>query len=206
MTNVFNIDAQPEFCLASAVELYHSGNIFIYPTDTIYGIGGNPFDKNVVRRISDIKGREEEKKFIWLLSDFEKLFNYVEIENEKLLSFLQKIWPGPVSVVLNLNTRSSAVTNLKTVAIRIPDNEFCKKLLTEIGGPLISTSVNISGRESLNNIKSIVKEFSNLVDAVFYSDEAVSRTSSTIIDLTADKPKLIREGSIKFVDLLNYFD
>ena len=74
---IINIDENPESALNLAAELFHSGKIFIYPTDTIYGIGGNPFDENVVKRISDIKGRNEKKQFIWLLSDFENLMNYV---------------------------------------------------------------------------------------------------------------------------------
>jgi L-threonylcarbamoyladenylate synthase len=204
--NVFDIDTTPEVCLTSAVELYHAGKIFIYPTDTIYGIGGNPFDKNVVGRISDIKGRDEEKKFLWLLSDFEKLFNYVAIEDEKYISFLRKIWPGPVSVILNLNNRIAENIRMDTVAIRIPDNQFCNKLLTEIGQPLISTSVNISGQKPLENVDMIVEKFSSLVDAVFYNQEQTLRTYSTIIDLTANEPKLIREGSIKLVELLKHFD
>jgi L-threonylcarbamoyladenylate synthase len=204
--NVFDIYAKPEDCLSSAIELYQSGNIFVYPTDTIYGIGGNPFDKYVVQRISDIKGRDEGKKFIWLLSDFEKLFDYIDIESEKHIFFLQEIWPGPVSVILNLNKRIVEKIGLDTVAIRIPDNKFCNKLLTEIRQPLISTSVNISGQKPLYSVDMIIEKFSSLVDAVFYDQEQVQRTYSTIIDLTANEPKLIREGSIKFIELLKHFN
>jgi len=203
---VFDIDTQLEVCLTLAVMLYHSGKIFIYPADTIYGIGGNPFDKNVVQRISDIKGRDEGKQFIWLLPDFEKLFNYVDIENEKHISFLQKIWPGPVSVILKLNKRIGENINKETVAIRIPDNEFCKKLLAEIRQPLISTSVNLGGKSPMDNNDIIIEKFSSLVDAIFYKAEQTHKTFSTIIDLTTDQPKLIREGTIKFVELLKYFN
>ncbi|MCU0331776.1 MAG: Sua5/YciO/YrdC/YwlC family protein [Ignavibacteriaceae bacterium] len=62
---IINIEESLESALSLAAELYHSGKIFIYPTDTIYGIGGNPFDEEVVKRIAEIKGRDEKKQFIW---------------------------------------------------------------------------------------------------------------------------------------------
>ncbi len=201
-----DLEKEPEAGLALAVELFHSGKIFIYPTDTIYGIGGNPFNKNVARRISEIKGREESKQFIWLLSEFETLFNYIEIKYEQHINFLQKIWPGPVSVIFKLNKKSIDITGLNTIAVRIPDDEFCKKLLMKIKKPLVSTSVNTSGSEPLVDIKQIIENFSKRVDAVFYHNQTSPKIVSTIIDLTNSEPKLVREGSINYLELLQYFN
>jgi len=198
---LINIDENQDSALMIAAELFHSGKIFIYPTDTIFGLGGNPFDEDVVKRIAEIKGRDEKKQFIWLLSDIEKVMNYAEVF-ESHLEFLLKVWPAPVTVVLNLNARTKEITNQETAAIRIPDNEFCLKLLREISRPLISTSVNRSGEKPVNNIEQIIKEFLQNVDAVFYNPKPTSKRSSTIIDLTTKKPKLIREGAIEFVELL----
>ena len=204
--NLINIDEHPESSLILAVSLYQSGKIFIYPTDTSYGLGGNPFDENVVTRIAAIKGRNEKKQFVWLVSDFENLLNYVDVTFENHLDFLQKIWPGPVSVVLNLNDRTKKITDYSTIAVRIPDNNFCQKLLAEISQPLISTSVNRSGEEPANEIKLIAKNFSKEVDTIIYNSDLVKHSSSTIIDLTTENPKLIREGSVKFVELLKNFN
>jgi len=202
---IINIDENPDSAIIIAAELFHAGKIFIYPTDTIYGIGGNPFDENVVGRISDIKGRNEKKQFIWLLSDFENLMNYVEITSEIHLDFLQKIWPAPVTVILKLNERIKEVTNQDSIAVRIPQNDFCLKLLKEISRPLISTSVNRGGQDPLNQIDQIVNNFLQDVDAIFFNSETIEKKSSTIMDLTSKQPKLIREGSIKFVELLKNF-
>jgi L-threonylcarbamoyladenylate synthase len=202
---VVNIEESLESALILAAELYHSGKIFIYPTDTIYGIGGNPFDVNVVKRISDIKGRDEKKQFIWLISDFENLMNYVEVIFENHLDFLQKIWPAPVTVILKLNERTKNIINQETIAVRIPQNDFCLKLLKEISRPLISTSVNRSGENPINQIDKIIQNFSSDVDAILIHPESSEKKSSTIIDLTSKQPKLIREGPIKFVELLKNF-
>jgi L-threonylcarbamoyladenylate synthase len=202
---IINIDENPESALNLAIELFHSGKIFIYPTDTIFGIGGNPFDENVVKRISDIKGRNEKKQFIWLLSDFENLMNYVDVIYDIHLDFLQKIWPAPVTVILKLNARTKEIINQDTIAVRIPQNDFCLNLLKEISRPLISTSVNRSGEDPLKHIDQIVNDFSRDVDAIVYYSGTIENKSSTIIDLTSKQPKLIREGSIKFVELLQNF-
>ena len=200
-----NIEENPDLALMLAVELFHSGKVFIYPTDTIYGLGGNPLDDLVVKRINEIKGRDEKKHFIWLLSDIEKVLNYAEIVNENHLEFLQKIWPAPVTVILNLNERTKKVAKQETAAIRIPQNDFCLKLLKEISRPLISTSVNRSGNDPINQIEKIINDFSQDVETIFFSSQAQGNVYSTIIDLTSEQPKLIREGSIKFVELLQNF-
>ena len=197
-----NIDDDLDSAVALAAELFRSGKVFIYPTDTIYGIGGTPFDEKVVNRIIDLKRREESKKFIWLLPDLEKVLNYVEIIYEDHLEFLNRIWPAPVTVIVNLNNRTAEIIQQKTVAVRVPQNDFCLKLLNEISRPLISTSVNISRNIPLANIDTIIQNFSKAVDAIFFNRATFRNISSTIIDLTSKKPKLVREGSIKFVELL----
>ena len=200
--NLINIDEHPESSLVLAAGLYQSGKIFIYPTDTIYGIGGNPFDENSVKRIAAIKGRNEKKQFVWLISDFENLMNYIEVISDNQLDFLQSIWPGPVSVILYLNDRTKKMIEFDTIAVRIPNNNFCQELLMEIKQPLISTSVNRSGEEPMNEIQQIAQNFSKEVDAIIYNSQPFETSSSTIIDLTTEKPILIREGSVKFVELL----
>jgi L-threonylcarbamoyladenylate synthase len=131
--------------------------------------------------------------------------NYTDIIYETHLDFLQKIWPAPVTVILNLNERTKNKINQDTIAVRIPQNDFCLKLLKEISRPLISTSVNRSGEIPLNQLDQIVNDYLQEVDAIFFNAETMAHKSSTIIDLTSKQPKLIREGSIKFVELLNYF-
>jgi L-threonylcarbamoyladenylate synthase len=131
--------------------------------------------------------------------------NYVEVVSADHFEFLENLWPARVTVILKLNDRTKEITNQETAAIRIPDEKFCLKLLTEISRPLISTSVNKSGGEPFNNYDKIVKNFIHEVDAIFYYSNQTETLSSTIVDLTSEKPILIREGSIKFVELLRKF-
>ncbi|RKZ00569.1 MAG: hypothetical protein DRQ13_00085, partial [Ignavibacteriae bacterium] len=114
-----NINDDPAEAVKLATELYSQGEVFIYPTDTIYGVGANPFIKTAIDKINKLKSRTEKKQFILLINDVETLLNYVELENTLHLDFLNKIWPAPVSVILKLNSKTSRKLNGKTAAFRI---------------------------------------------------------------------------------------
>ena len=201
-TLLLNIDDHFDESIKLAQELFFKGSIFIYPTDTIYGFGGNPFNEESIKKISEVKGKTNWRRYIFLISDIEVLKNYTEINSEKYLDFLLSIWPNPVSVILKLNDRYQEILQMETAAFRIPNHRFCFKLLSELKMPLISTSVNRTGNEPLNDPSMIMQEFSNEVEAIFYSKTKSFVEASTVIDLSGDQPKYIREGRIKFVDLM----
>ena len=199
---LINIDKDCDAAIAKAKKLYLEGAIFIYPTDTIYGLGANPFNEDAVERIYEIKHREREKTYIMLINSIENLLKYVEVKSENHLDFLLSIWPNPVSVVLNLNFKTQELLKSKTAAFRIPNHRFCLKLLTALQMPLISTSVNKSGQVPLNELSLFEEEYSSQVSAIFYTEKKSFVNSSTLIDLSESVPQLIREGKMKFVDLL----
>lgn len=201
-TLLMNIDDHFDESIKLAQELFFKGSIFIYPTDTIYGFGGNPFNEDSIKKISQVKGKTNWRRYIFLISDIEILKNYTEINSEKYLDFLLSIWPNPVSVILKLNDRYQEILQMKTAAFRIPNHRFCIKLLSELKMPLISTSVNRTGNNPLNDPSMIIQEFSNEVDSIFYSKTKSFVEASTVIDLSGDQPHYIREGRIKFVDLI----
>jgi len=199
---LINIDENFDESIKLANELFLKGSIFIYPTDTIYGFGGNPFNEIAIKKISEVKGKANWRRYIFLVSDIEMLKNYADISSEKYLDFLLSIWPNPVSVILKLNKKYQEILNSETGAFRIPNYRFCQKLISELKMPLISTSVNRTGNEPLNDPSQIILEFANEVDAIFYSDKKSFFEASTLIDLGKDEPVLVREGKIKFVELM----
>jgi L-threonylcarbamoyladenylate synthase len=202
---LINIDRKLDTAISKAKKFYLEGTVFIYPTDTIYGFGANPFNEDAVKRINHIKGRRDLKPYILLVDGIDTLVKYVEIKNEKHLDFLLAIWPNPVSVVLNLNKRTQSILNQNTAAFRIPNHRFCLKLLQQIKMPLISTSVNRSDMEPLTEMSIIKDTFLSEVEAIFYTEKKSFITVSTLIDLSDSNPVLIREGKIKFEDLLEKF-
>ena len=203
---LINIDERFEESIDIARELFLKGSIFIYPTDTIYGFGGNPFNETAIKKISEVKGKINWRRYIFLISDIEILKNYADIGSEKYLDFLLSIWPNPVSVILKLNKKYQDLLQSETGAFRIPNHRFCYKLISELKMPLVSTSVNRTGNEPLNDPSLITQEFANEVDAIFYSEKKSFFEASTLIDLSQDEPVLVREGKIKFVELMKKLD
>jgi len=203
---LINIDERFEESINIARELFLKGSIFIYPTDTIYGFGGNPFNETAIKKISEVKGKINWRRYIFLISDIELLKNYADIDSEKYLDFLISIWPNPVSVILNLNKKYQELLQAETGAFRIPNHRFCYKLISELKMPLVSTSVNRTGNEPMYDSSMIIQEFSNEVDAIFYSEKKSYFEASTLIDLSKDEPVLVREGRIKFVELMKKLD
>lgn len=202
---IIYIDKNPADAVVLAKKIYLEGGVFVYPTDTIYGFGANPFNDEAIQKINLIKGRDKWKRYILLISSIEDLRRYVELNSEKHFDYLLSIWPNPVSVVLKLNNEMKKLFNSATSAFRIPNHRFCSQLLHELKMPLISTSVNRTDEEPLNDVSLITEIFGNEVDAVFYNKKKSFFQASTLIDLTGDEPLLVREGKIKFKDLMKKF-
>jgi L-threonylcarbamoyladenylate synthase len=203
---LINIDTDMDLAVQQASKIYFEGGVFVYPTDTIYGFGANPFNEDSIKRINKIKARESGKLYILLIKDIETLLNYVDLKSEIHMDFLISIWPNPVSVILNLNSKTKNILNSDTAAFRVPNNRFCLKLLSEIKMPLISTSVNRKDEPPLLDSGQISNEFSSEVDAIFYSDKKSYCDASTLIDLVTLELKLVREGKIKFDELLAKYE
>jgi L-threonylcarbamoyladenylate synthase len=203
--NWINVDKDLEDAVAIAKKIYLEGGVFIYPTDTIYGFGANPFNDNAIQRINEIKGRANWKRYILLISNIEDLRKYVEFNYEKHIDFLISIWPNPVSFILNLNKEMRSIFNAETCAFRIPNNRFCLSLLESLKMPLISTSVNRTEQDPINDPQLIKYEFADEVDAIFHTEKKSYFLASTLIDLTTDEPKLVREGNLKFAEIMKKY-
>lgn len=203
MPNIINIDDNIDEAVATAKQIFLSGGIFIYPTDTIYGFGANPFNEDAKMKIGRVKGRDVWKRYIFLIESVELMQKYVDLDSENHIDFLLSIWPNPISVVLKLNAATSTILNSETGAFRVPNNRFCLKLLSELKMPLISTSVNRTGKIPVNESSVIIEEFGSEVDAVFYTSTKSFFEASTVIDLSRGSLQMIREGKFKLSDLKN---
>lgn len=178
--------------VAKASAIVKAGGVIIYPTDTCYGIGGlkiNPVED----KISKIKGRESNKKYSIIIDSIEAINKFAEV-NPKQADMLKKNLPGPFTFVLKTKT------NQETIGIRIPQHNFSIQLVKTIGQPVLSTSANLSGGENAYNLDQIKKgilasQFANLIDLIIIADNSEQIAPSTIIDLTKNKPIIIRSGS-----------
>ncbi|MBP5161855.1 MAG: L-threonylcarbamoyladenylate synthase [Spirochaetales bacterium] len=160
--------------------IIRDGGVAILPCDTIYGlcaaygIGEKP--------LIEIKGRDKNKAFL-VLATLEQAKELCSEIPEDILA----AWPAALTVILNKKEGG-------TIAIRVPNDEFLQSVLKAVGCPIYSTSVNISGEQSLTNLSAICRRFEALVDVVVRGDEIQGRVPSTLIDATVRPYKLVRQG------------
>ncbi len=179
------------------VKILKSGGLVIYPTDTVYGLGCDITNNKALERIALIKGVKLDKaKFSFICDNLSHLSDYVKQIDTSTFKILKRALPGPYTFILpGSNNLPKVFKKKKTVGIRIPDNTIIRILVENLGNPIVSTSIRDDDEilEYTTDPELIYEKWSNLVDVVIdggYGDN----TASTIIDLTADYPEVVREG------------
>ncbi|SNR38733.1 L-threonylcarbamoyladenylate synthase [Lutibacter flavus] len=176
----------------SALKVLRSQQILLYPTDTVWGIGCDATDKEAVAKVFEIKKRSESKSLIILVDGIEMLKQYIPSVSKNLIELL-KTSKNPTTIIYNnpIGLAKNVVAEDNTVAIRIPENEFCKQLITAFGKPIVSTSANVSGNQTPNCFKEIDTAILDSVDYIVnLQREKVNDKSSTILKV-ADNGEII---------------
>ena len=182
-------------------QIIEKGGVAVFPTDTVYGIGCNPYNVNSVKKIYEIKSRDEIKSLPVLAYslDIVKKITIIDKFTEKII---KKYWPGPLTLILTL-TDQKLKESLKLqnkIAIRIPDSKCTLKLLEKCK-LLVGTSANISGNSSYTNPDECIKNIKNY-DVFLNGGTITSKGESTIIEIENEKIKIIREGALKAEDIM----
>ena len=181
-------------------QVIKKGGIAIFPTDTVYGIGCNPYNINAVKKIYEIKSREKIKSLPVLAYslDIVKEITCIDSFTEKII---KKYWPGPLTLILKLTDKKlkKSLKLDKKIAVRIPDSKCTLKLLEKCG-LLVGTSANISGNSAYTNPDECIKNIKNY-DIFLNGGTITSKGESTIIEIENEKIKMIREGALKIKDI-----
>ena len=197
------LDCKNESHLIKCKKIIKNGGIIVYPTDTIYGLGCDPYNKQALEKIFKIKKRILDKPLPILTCDIsyvEKIISLNVIGRKLAKNF----WPGPLTIIGNLidNTIPEILTSgKKTVGIRIPNNIITLNLL-KYCKYLVGTSANISNESSCITAKEVMKSKLEGYDAILIGDDDIpmnpfSFKGSTIIDISTHNLQIIREGVIK---------
>ncbi|HUL37477.1 MAG TPA: L-threonylcarbamoyladenylate synthase [Thermodesulfobacteriota bacterium] len=176
------------------VEVLHGGGVIGYPTDTIYGVGCDLFNPEAIRKVHRLKKSEGKKPLSFICSDLKDISRYAYVSNYAY-KMMKRMLPGAYTFVLKATklVPKIAMTKQNTVGIRIPDNKICLALVKELGHPIISTSVYKPDEGLYNDPAEIEERFGKQLDIVIDGGVIVPEHSS-IIDLSDDFPKVIREG------------
>ena len=189
--------------LSRAIAALLSGDIIVYPTDTLYALGADVYNGRAVRRIFKVKRRPLDDPLPVAVSDFNTV-EEIAFVNDNVRRLAECFLPGSLTLVLNKKSIISDVITggLDKVAVRIPDNDVALKLLS-VFGPLTVTSANIHGMETSGLIKDVKMQF-NVDDVAVYLDYGkLDGMPSTIVDMTANKPRIVREGVITEKEILD---
>jgi len=187
--------------IKKSVEIIENGGIIVFPTDTVYGIGCNPYDANAVKKIYQIKSREKIKSLPVLASSIEivKQISTIDEFTEKII---KKYWPGPLTLILKLKDKNLKKSlNLEDkIAVRIPNSVCTLKLLNKCN-LIVGTSANVSGDSSFTNPQECMKNVKNY-DVFVDGGTITSKGESTIIEIENEKIHVIREGALKKEDIV----
>lgn len=180
--------------IRKAVEILQDGGVIIYPTDTVYGLGCDLFNKKGIEKIYEIKKRNKKQPFSFICADLKDISRYAMV-SDYAYKTMRRLLPGPYTFILEASRLVPKIILPKrqTTGIRVPDNEICLALVRELGQPIISTSVKTPEGELLNNPEDIKEKFSHCVDLIIDGGILVSEPSS-VISLVDDQIEVIRTG------------
>lgn len=183
-----------------AIKAIREGKVLVCPTDTVYGLLADATNEKAVKKIFRIKKRESKKPIPIFVKDLKMAKQVAEIDKRKEM-ILKKLWPGKITAVLKKKKgiKLFGVAS-KTIALRVLDYKLVNILLSKLNKPLTGTSANISGKPASTKIKEVISQFKNkkdLPDLILSVCNLKKSLASTVIDLTRNKPKILRKGELK---------
>lgn len=184
--------------LRLAGELLKQGGLVAFPTETVYGLGGDALNPESSRRIYAAKGRPSDNPLIVHICNFEDIYPIVGEVSKEAEQIAKAFWPGPLTMILPKSDKVPYETTggLDTVAVRMPSHPVARKLIAYGGGYVAAPSANTSGKPSPTVAKYVIEDMQGKVDAIIDGGEVGIGLESTIIDLTVTPPQILRPGYI----------
>jgi len=198
------LSAEDEATPRIAAEIIKNGGLVAVPTETVYGLGANGLDEAAVAKIFEAKGRPQDNPLILHISGPEQIELFCHHIPQKAYDLAEKFWPGPLTMVLPARNCVPKRTTggLSTVAVRCPDSDVTRKIITLAGVPLAAPSANISGKPSTTTAEHVLHDHDGRIDAIVDGGSCRVGVESTIVDLTERRPRLLRPGGITPEQLL----
>lgn len=186
-----------------AVKVLRNGGVVAIPTDTVYGLAAAFDDDDAIERIFRIKGRAPSLAIPLLLNSADAVEQYVTKIPESFWALAAAFWPGQLTIVMRKSTLVSErlTAGRNTVGLRVPDHRLPRHLSKSLGRAITGTSANLSGSPSLTTAKEVEEQLGSAVDLVVDGGATPGPISSTVVDLSGDRPTILREGRITPEDI-----
>jgi L-threonylcarbamoyladenylate synthase len=174
-----------------------AGGLIAFRTDTFYGLGADPLNPPALRQIIDLKGREG-KPILLLVSDLAEVERFIIEQSKQFKRVTESFWPGPLTIVSSANPGLSndLTSGTGTIGVRLPDNESLRDLIRLCGGALTATSANLTGATPARTAEEVAHYFQTGLELILDSGDTTATSASTVLDVTTEVPRLIREGLI----------
>ncbi len=175
-----------------------TGALVAFPTDTVYGLGAIYNDNNAIENIFRAKGRDDKKPLSILISDEEQVFELASEISEDARRLMKSFWPGALTIILKKaeDIADRVTAGKDTVGIRMPDSDLTRELIRAAGHPLAAPSANLSGKRSAVCANDVIEDLNGRIDMILDGGLCRGGLPSTIVDMTGDKPVILREGAI----------
>lgn len=193
-----NIGPEDEAKLQEAAGILRAGGLVAFPTETVYGLGGNGLLKEASRSIYAAKGRPSDNPLILHISDMKELEPITREIPGRARTLAEHFWPGPLTMILNKAEIVPLETTggLSTVAVRMPEHEVARRLIALAGVPVAAPSANTSGRPSPTTAAHVREDLEGKIEAILDGGPSGIGLESTIVDLSGEEPVLLRPGAI----------
>lgn len=181
----------------NAVNTLKSGGIIAIPTDTVYGIGADPFNPVAVQKLYTIKGRPEDKPIPLVLGSVEDVHQVTQKLPDFFFHLTKKYWPGGLTIIVQAkNLLPQLTAEGTTVGLRIPNQPILLKILQKFGGPIAITSANLSGKPASTSPQEFGVELTTKIDYIVDDGQTSGPIPSTVYDISVSPPQVRREGVI----------
>ena len=186
-----------ELSFVEAGDILRNGGLVAFATDTVYGLGAVYTDREAVRKIFEAKGRDENKPLSILVSDIMQVGRVADDISNDALTLMTTFWPGALTIIFKKNDTVPAEVSAggDTVGVRMPENAGARMIIAEAGSPLAAPSANLSGKRSSVTIDDVRADLDGRIDAAVDGKCSIG-LASTVLDMTGDEPKILREGVI----------
>lgn len=186
-----------------AAEIISQGGLIAFRTDTFYGLGADPLNREAVKRIHNLKEREDGKPILLLIADLGDVDLLMRFRPALFTRLTNEFWPGPLTIVLPAasDIPDEITARTGTVGLRLPDHDSLRLLLRECGGRLTATSANPAGVEPAKSAGDVQSYFMEGIDLIIDGGVVTATQPSTVIDIAQERPRLIREGVVPRAEL-----
>jgi L-threonylcarbamoyladenylate synthase len=179
------------------------GGVIAYRTDTFYGLGADPYNRDAVRKIKQLKGREDHKPILIIISDRQDLSRFIAEPTPQFNLLAEAFWPGPLTLIgpAAADVPDEITAGTKSIGVRLPNDENLRGLVRACGGALTATSANPSNQPPATSAQEVFRYFGEAIDLIVDGGGVTTDQPSTVVDVSDVGPKLIREGAILWLDI-----